>query len=100
MKLTRFFSSQNLFGFCSLLLIFFFGSLCAQPIHGQYHSTNKAAIRLFEEGKKCYDSRQDDKAIRAFQSAVEKDSMFSDALLILGQIYLERQENDQARRYY
>lgn len=100
MKQSRLFFQNSPVGLLSLILVFVFGTVSAQLNQSQYHSTNKAAIRHFEEGKKYYDSRQDDKAIRSFQSAVEKDSLFSDALLILGQIYLERQENELARRYY
>jgi outer membrane protein OmpA-like peptidoglycan-associated protein len=75
-------------------------SLIAQVSEGKYRSTNKAAIRLFEDGKKQYDSRQDDKAIRLFQAAIDKDSLFSEALLILGQIYLEQEQTALARTYY
>lgn len=67
---------------------------------GVYRSTDKAAIRHFEDGKKHYDSREDSKAIRALEAAVARDSTFIEAWLILGQISIESRELDKARVQY
>lgn len=72
----------------------------AQPGTRKYRSTDKAAIRHFEEGKKYYDSREDNKAIRALEAAVARDSAFVEAWLILGQISIEMRDLEMARVQY
>lgn len=90
---------RSITGVFFLLMVFGFHSLCAQTA-GRYSSSNKAAIRSFEDGRKYYDSRQDDKAIRSFEAALQRDSGFVEAWLILGQIYLEARNEDNARSHY
>jgi hypothetical protein len=68
-------------GILSVLLLCWLGfsslSLQAQPGGlKKYYSTNKSAIRDFEDGRKQYDSRQDVKAIKLMESAIQKDSNF------------------------
>lgn len=65
----------------------------------KYKSTNKSAIRDFEDGRKHYDSRQDAKAIKLFESAIAKDSGFVDAYAILANIYLESRDFASALEY-
>lgn len=65
-----------------------------------YYSTNKSAIRDYEDGRKQYNSRQDTKAIRLMESAISKDSGFIDAWMILGQIYLESGVYPEALKCY
>lgn len=72
----------------------------AQSPSVKYRSTDKAAIRHFEEGKKYYDSRDDVKAIRALEAAVARDSAFVEAWLILGQISIESRDLETARVQY
>lgn len=87
--------------FCLLVFLMFPPLVAsAQPGTGKYYSTNKSAIRDFEEGKKQYNSRQDVKAIKFLEAAVEKDSTFIEAWLILGQIYLESRDYESARIHY
>lgn len=74
--------------------------LSAQNGLKQYYSTNKSAIRDYEEGRKQYNSRQDTKAIRLMESAISKDSGFIDAWMILGQIYLESGVYPEALKCY
>ncbi len=77
--------------FCLLALPAF---MMAQTGNKAYRSTNKAAIRDFEEARKQYNSRQDVKAIKLLESAIAKDSGFVDAYMLLSSIYLE--SNDYA----
>lgn len=72
--------------------------LLAQP--GRYYSKNQSAIRAFEEGRKYYDSRLDQKAIRAFETAIARDSTFVDAWMILGNIYIESNLLEEALKCY
>lgn len=65
----------------------------------KYKSANKSAIRDFEDGRKHYDSRQDAKAIKLFESAIAKDSGFVDAYAILANIYLESRDFASALEY-
>ncbi|MBL7922764.1 MAG: PD40 domain-containing protein, partial [Bacteroidia bacterium] len=67
---------------------------------GKYHSTNKSAIRDYEEARKQYNSRQDSRAIKLLESALSKDSAFIDAWMVLGQIYLESRDYASAREHY
>lgn len=72
----------------------------AQPGTGKYSSSNKSAIRDFEDGKKQYDSRQDVKAIKLMESAIKKDSNFIEPWMVLGQIYLEGRDYKSSLEHY
>lgn len=67
---------------------------------GKYSSSNKSAIRDYEDGRKQYDSRQDVKAIRLLESAIRKDANFVEAWMVLGQIYLESRDYKSALDHY
>ncbi|MFN0190084.1 MAG: OmpA family protein [Bacteroidia bacterium] len=87
----------------TLLFFFFISSFIqckAQPGGGKYSSTNKSAVRDFEDGKKQYDSRQDVKAIKLMESAVRKDSNFIEPWMVLGQIYLEGRDYKSSLEHY
>lgn len=81
--------------FCLTILAHF---AAGQTGHS-YRSSNKSAIRDFEDGRKQYNSRQDTKAIRLFESAIAKDSGFVDAYAILANIYLESRDYASALEY-
>jgi outer membrane protein OmpA-like peptidoglycan-associated protein/Tol biopolymer transport system component len=87
-------AGKSISGIISVLLLCWLGfsslSLQAQPGGlKKYYSTNKSAIRDFEDGRKQYDSRQDVKAIKLMESAIQKDSNFIDAWMVLAQIYMD-----------
>ena len=69
-----------------LLLIFSeltgFSQASALP-PGQYTSTDKKALKYFQEGKKYYDSRQDKKAEEFFLKALKEDPKFMEPHVIL-----------------
>lgn len=75
-------------------------SAWAQPQGKKVHSSNKAAIRDFEEGRKQFNSGQDVKAIKYLESAISKDADFIDAYLILGQIYFISRDYQSALENY
>ena len=83
-----------------LLLIFSWQQSHAQSGTGKYFTTNKSAIRDYEDGRKQYNSRQDVKAIKLLESAINKDSNFVDAWMILGQIYLEARDYRSSLEHY
>ncbi|MBP6511521.1 MAG: PD40 domain-containing protein [Bacteroidia bacterium] len=83
----------------TVFLISFF-STQAQTGMGKYSSSNKSAIRDFEDGKKQYDSRQDVKAIKLMESAIRKDSNFIEPWMVLGQIYLEGRDYKSSLEHY
>lgn len=72
----------------------------AQPGSGKYSSSNKSAVRDYEDGKKQYDSRQDTKAIKLMESAIKKDSNFIEPWMVLGQIYLEGRDYKSSLEHY
>ena len=87
----------------ALLFFFFVISFIqckAQPGTGKYSSSNKSAVRDYEDGKKQYDSRQDVKAIKLMESAIRKDTNFIEAWMVLGQIYLEGRDNKSSLEHY
>ncbi len=94
------FKLKALRAFCLTLLFLFPFYLQGQPQTRKVYSTNKAAIRDYEDGRKQFDSGQDVKAIRLLESAIKKDSNFIDAWLILAQIYLESHDYKSALQHY
>ena len=87
----------------ALLFFFFVSSFIhckAQPGTGKYSSSNKSAVRDYEDGKKQYDSRQDVKAIKLMESAIRKDTSFIEAWMVLGQIYLEGRDYKSSLEHY
>ncbi len=52
-------------------------------------STNKKAIKHFNEGKLAYQNHQDQEAIKAALLALKEDSLFMEAHFLLAQAYLQ-----------
>ncbi len=86
--------------FVALFISFFPAISFAQPQPKKVYSTNKSAIRDYEDGRKQFNSGQDVKAIRLMESAIAKDPNFIDAWLILGQIYIESRDYASALEHY
>ena len=59
----------------------------AQLPPGQYSSSNKKAISLFEEAVKYYQERNDDKAKEEALKAIEKDANFIEPHLLIAELY-------------
>ncbi|MDF2436487.1 MAG: OmpA family protein [Bacteroidota bacterium] len=79
--------------FLTLIALF---SCKAQLPPGEYTSTNKKAISLFESALKSYNSRDDKSAISDLTKAIEKDPNFIEPHFLLAQIYSEANQKQQA----
>lgn len=63
-------------------------------------TTNKAAIRHFEEGTKAYDSGELNKAIQLLKLATEKDPSFIEAWTVLAELASLEKDYPTAISYY
>lgn len=72
----------------------------AQLPPGEYTSTNKKAISLFEDALKEYNARNDEKAIEELLKAIEKDPLFIEPHFLLAQIYSEKNQKQEAINEY
>ncbi len=80
-----------------LFIIFIIAFTCkGQLPPGEYTSTNKKAISLFEDALKSFNQRQDDKAKEELKKAIEKDPNFIEPHFLLGEIYAESNLIQQA----
>ena len=57
---------------------------------GEYTSTNKKAIKFYEEGKRYYDVRQDKRAEELLLKAIDEDKKFMEPHAILAVLCLEQ----------
>lgn len=85
-----------------LLLLFFALILSTlgfaqQPV---LSTTSKAAIRLFQDGTKQYDSGNTEKAKSCLVQATEKDPAFIEAWTVLGEISAMQNDYQSAINYY
>src|SRR4051812_39308098 len=79
------------------LLTAFLFLLCVQKVIAQdYSSGNPAAIRAYEQALNFYDKRLNEKAIEALKTAIEKDSSFIEAYMLLGNINEDMKKYDEA----
>ena len=84
-----------------LVLIFLIGfsnSIAQKP--QELSSKNKKAIKFFNEGKGYYDARNNDLAEVNFLSAIQKDSNFIEAQLLLAYVYTEMIQYKKALKHY
>jgi outer membrane protein OmpA-like peptidoglycan-associated protein/tetratricopeptide (TPR) repeat protein len=81
------------------LIIFLLTALlvCLYPLSaqenlapGQLTSTDKKAVKLFQEAKRMYDSRQDDKAEDLLLKAIKVDKNFMEPHMLLAAIYVQQ----------
>ncbi len=79
-----------------------FAFCCFMPLAmaQNYSSTNKKAIKLFEEGMDFGRQRKDDMAVKKLQDALRLDPKFGEAYLILGQIYQDQNNLKEAVEAY
>ncbi len=76
----------------------FFGACKAQE--NNYTTNNKKAIKLYEEGKRYYDMRNNELAELSFIQALEKEPNFAEAELLLAYVYSEKPDYDKAIEHY
>jgi len=65
-----------------------------------YSTTNKKAIKLFEEGYQLGMEHKDEEALKKLKQATDTDPGFGEPYLIMGQIHDEREEYDAAIENY
>ncbi|MBL4593287.1 MAG: PD40 domain-containing protein, partial [Flavobacteriales bacterium] len=63
-------------------------------------STNRKAIKYYNEGKDYYDARNNQLAEVSFLSAIEKDPNFVEAELLLAYVYTEMLKYEKALKHY
>ncbi len=85
-----------------LTLILLVGSFnhCFSQREKPVSSTNKKAIKFYNEGKAYYDARKNDLAEVNFLSAIEKDPNFVEAELLLAYVYTEKLQYKKALKHY
>lgn len=79
--------------FLSVFLLF---SCKAQLPPGEYSSTNKKAISIFENALKMYQSGKDDDAMEQLNKAIEKDPNFIEPHLLLAEIWQVKRQPEKA----
>lgn len=63
-------------------------------------STNKKAIRLFNEGLKSYQSKMNNEAYGLLKAAVTEDASFFEAQIALADLCLDMEKYDESRTYF
>lgn len=101
MKNASFFASLKTF----LLFLFsflFLGNTMAQKPgkKAQYTTRSSAAIRHFEKAQELYDRKQDDAAMGEWMQAIEADSGFVEAHIMLAGMYADASDHAHAVREY
>ncbi len=83
----------------SLILIFLI-ALFVFPGFCLSQSSNKNSIRLFKKAKTAYISHENEKAEKLLKKIIKNDSVFIEAWLLLGDIYLDSKKTDDAIKAY
>jgi len=81
-------------------LFFLNQSLYVPAQNTPYTSTNKKAIRLYEEGKKFYQVYKYEQAIELLLKCLKEDPQFLEAYLALAQVYAEKNNLSEAEKNY
>lgn len=62
-----------------------------------YTSTNKKAIRQYEQGLSLIQAAQPSEAVKCMEQALKADPKFAEVYLTLGDLYMEQDDMDKAR---
>ena len=89
----------------SILFLFFFSlykfSYAQSPLPpGTYTSTNKKAVKFFEEGKKNYEVRKDEDAEKLLNKALQEDPNFVEAHSALAYLLMEKRRTKEAIAHF
>ena len=63
---------------------------------GTYSSNNKKAVKYYEEGKKCYETRKDIEAEKLLNKAIQEDVNFIEAHSALAYLLMEKNRGKEA----
>ncbi len=69
------------------LLLFLFMATVSFAQKQNYSTSNRGAIKSFEDGTAFFDNRQYDAAIRSFETAIMKDPNFIEAYILMAEVY-------------
>ncbi|MCB0402240.1 MAG: PD40 domain-containing protein [Flavobacteriales bacterium] len=83
-----------------LLMLALLAGSCSVAQPTSYSSANKKAIKLFEEGRSYYDSRNNSLAELSLLQAIAKDPSFVEAELMLAYVYTDMREYKKALEHY
>jgi outer membrane protein OmpA-like peptidoglycan-associated protein len=67
---------------------------------GTYTSSNKKAIKYFEEGKKCYETRKDAEAEKLLNKTLQEDPNFVEAHSALAYLLMEKNRTSEAMEHF
>ena len=82
--------------FLALFVVVFFSCKTTAQMEKPLNTSNKKAIKLFNEAKELYQTRQDKAAIENIEKAISIDEKFSDAYLLRAYILLDKREFELA----
>lgn len=85
---------------CLIILFLGFSFLQITAQNTNYSINNKKAIKLFEEANEHYKNRQPQNAIPLLLEAIEKDSTFVEAHTLLGYVYIDSREKENALKSF
>jgi len=89
--------------YCFICLLIVLGTLLSIPSQaqdGKYSTTSKKAIKLYEEAQGFLPMGEYEVAIHNLNLAIEKDPMFMEAYIVLGDIYVQQKETKRALAAY
>ena len=69
---------------------------CSAQLGGKLTTQDKKAQKLYDEGLKCYDTRNNECAEDKFQKAIKRDPNFLEAYTMLGYVYTDMKKDDLA----
>lgn len=67
---------------------------------GTYTSTNKKAVKFYEEGKKNYEVRKDEEAEKLLNKAIQEDPNFVEAHSALAYLLMEKRRTKEAIEHF
>ena len=82
-----------------VIIVVFANNLFAQK-EIKLSTTNKKAIKLYNEGKEYYDARKNELAELTFREAIARDPNFIEAELLLAYVYTDMIQYKKALTHY
>lgn len=84
--------------FTRLVLSFILSVLClsAAAQSGKLTTKDKKALKLYQEGQRCYDIRDNKCAEEKFQKAIKRDPGYLEAYTMLAYVYADMRKDEQA----
>jgi len=77
------------FFYTSILLSILLLQSCAMSAQVQYSSNDSKAIKLYEKGLDAYNMKEDEDALKYFESCIERDPAFYEAYDYLSRLYYQ-----------